>query len=594
MVPSCNFEALRGSKARRRIPLPTYAFEKQRHWIEPGKDAAASAAASDQITITRSADVSKWFSAPQWLLKPLVPADITAKANWIVFAGKHPLALAAVEQLAKDNALAAVVFPSGRFEKLDDRNFAMRPECADDYDQLIEALSSIGVAPANILHLWSLDAPEQTLGCSTFCQPLGFDSVFHLARSMQMAAMESGIHLAVGTSAAVSPDGSGCTRPDRAALVGPVRVLPKEMPGVTAKLIDVDGALDHETAIGMLMEEVASRSQDSLVALCARGRHVLGEVSTGQPAASASPRLRDRGAYLITGGLGGIGFELAEHLGRTLKTRLALTTRGAFPRRKDWAAIAASQDTGFIADRVRRLMALEAAGAECLVIRADVTRLDETAKAIEDIRARFGEVNGIIHAAGIIDDGLIAMKSLDQAHNVLGAKALGALILSNLLPPGTLDVFAVFSSTSASVGFPGQIDYVAANAILDAIAASRPDGLSIAWGVWSDIGMAARATGRDRRSRTTHPSEHPLLDHEARDAQGISFTSVLGPSDLWVMSEHKVRGRAVLPGTGYLEMVVTAAKRAGLGGAKIENASFIVPLVVEHGHEREDASRSPH
>src|SRR4030095_10451854 len=117
------------------------------------------------------------------------------------------------------------------------------------------------------------------------------------------------------------------------------------------------------------------------------------------------------------------------------------------------------------------------------------------ARVIGECRAMFGTIHGVFHAAGTLDDAPIAAKTAQGMQRVLGAKADSAWVLHELLPPGDLDVFAVFSSTSVLLGTAGQIDYVGANAFLDSLAASRKDGLAIRWGIWGDRGMAARAYG---------------------------------------------------------------------------------------------------
>ena len=128
--------------------------------------------------------------------------------------------------------------------------------------------------------------------------------------------------------------------------------------------------------------------------------------------------------------------------------------------------------------------------------------------ALNAAAERFGALHGVFHAAGAVDDAPIAAKELADAHKVLSPKIDGARILAELVPDGSVDVFGVFSSTSVLLEPPGQSDYVAANRVLESIAAARSDGLSIAWGMWADIGMAKRLAdaAAKRRRRSARPS----------------------------------------------------------------------------------------
>ena len=246
------------------------------------------------------------------------------------------------------------------------------------------------------------------------------------------------------------------------------------------------------------------------------------------------------------------------------------------PPKASWRMLAAGSGHSPELQLVRRLVAMEEQGAQVIAYSGDVTDRASMAGVIADCRNRFGAINGVFHAAGTLDDAPIATKTVESIQRVLGAKAGGAKVLHDLLPvgglSGELDLFAVFSSTSVYLGAPGQIDYVAANAYLDALAASRPDGLCIHWGVWGDKGMAARAYGlRAPGLSGAHAQTglHPLLGAQVAGAPGAAFEASYDPADLWVLQEHSVAGRSVLPGTAYIE-IARAAMTVLHPGAAIE------------------------
>ena len=159
---------------------------------------------------------------------------------------------------------------------------------------------------------------------------------------------------------------------------------------------------------------------------------------------------------------------------------------------------------------------------------------------------------------------------------------MGAQILHQLLPEGTVDLFAVISSSSVVIGGAGQTDYVAANAVLEAVAAQRSDGMSIAWGVWRDTGMAARSYGAGEAAGDG------LLGLRTDQADGsIRFETVIDPDHDWRVTEHVVAGQPVLPGSGYVEMAYAAALAVlGQVAFEVQSLSLAVPMVFAKGLPR--------
>ncbi|HKV11827.1 MAG TPA: SDR family NAD(P)-dependent oxidoreductase, partial [Thermoanaerobaculia bacterium] len=190
-------------------------------------------------------------------------------------------------------------------------------------------------------------------------------------------------------------------------------------------------------------------------------------------------RLRERGVYLITGGFGGLGLEVADWLARTVSARLVLV--GRTPLAEDDRRL----------DRIREL---EALGAEVMVAAADVTDEAALAAVRDQATARFGAVHGVIHAAGRPGGGIIQRKTRDLAEAVLAPKVRGALALDRVFAELPLDFLVLFSSITAVLAQPGQADYAAANAFLDAFARERTARgaftLSIGWDAWRETGMA--------------------------------------------------------------------------------------------------------
>lgn len=197
-------------------------------------------------------------------------------------------------------------------------------------------------------------------------------------------------------------------------------------------------------------------------------------------------RISGEATYLITGGLGAIGLEIAQWLVSEGARHLMLVGRGA---PSDAAAI-----------EIRKMLD---ASARIEVRTADVARREELEAVLCEIRQSMPPLRGIVHAAGVLDDGVILQQTAERIRQVLAPKATGAWNLHELTADVPLDFFVLCSSIASLTGSPGQAGYTAANAFLDALAQFRRArgmaGLAVNLGAWPGAGMAARVNREGRR-----------------------------------------------------------------------------------------------
>ncbi len=300
--------------------------------------------------------------------------------------------------------------------------------------------------------------------------------------------------------------------------------------------------------------------------------------------------LRQKGVYLITGGLGGIGLELAEHLAKTVQARLVLVGRRSFPARSawnDWLETNPANDG--TSRRIRKVQGCEAAGGEVLIAQADVTKPEQMRRTIREACSRFGSIHGVFHAAGTLDDNLIQLKTSRAAHAVMAPKIAGAVVLEDVLKETRLDFLILFSSVSSQLGLPGQVDYTAANAFLDAFAQHKTkcDGtrtLAIDWGAWREVGLAAAAEAANE-----YRPRHPWLDRRRASAEETVFTTSFGRSTHWLLAEHAIKGSdSIIPGTGYLEPARAAfTEDREPGAVEMKDVFFHAPFVVRPAETKE-------
>jgi acyl transferase domain-containing protein/acyl carrier protein len=515
-----DFAAL-GGPGRQRVILPTYPWERRRFWIDPPDPAApraagrdASAGAGDAGRAERS-ELAAWFHLPAW--RPALPPAATGAASWLVLCEPTGLGAQVADQLASRGHRVTTVVPGGALRRVSERGYELDPSAPDACAALLAELVRAQRRPDRIAFCWGLVEAPPGADAVDHARRYGLDPLISLGQALGAMADAARAHLAIVTSGVQSVSGSDPLRPERALVLGPCRVLPIELPGVTCALVDVEegagssGRGDPElaaAAVARVVAELEGPAECAVVALRGGRRWVQAFEPVPVPAAGAGsdagvprgPTLRAGGTYLVTGGLGGIGQVLAAHLARRHCARVALLGRSHVPPRGDWPAwIADHPADDATTARIRALQALDALGSEVVYVGADVADPDDVARALAEVRAQLGAIHGVIHAAGVPASGLIQVKEAAAVTAVLRPKVAGTLALERALaadpaaPP--LDFFLVCSSRTATTGDLGQVDHAAANAFLEAFAEQRTQQgragvIALAWDTWAEVGQA--------------------------------------------------------------------------------------------------------
>ncbi|MBO9478686.1 SDR family NAD(P)-dependent oxidoreductase [Shimia sp. R11_0] len=613
-----DFDQYWGDVPRQKVVLPSYAFQRSRYFIEPGQDRVDR---PDDL-LMRLPDTADWSYAPVWTPK-LAACEIDVETDlatadphsWLIFLDPWGTGAALAARLREAGQDVVTVTTSDAFAELGPDSYALAPERGrDGYDALIQSLMRQGRVPDRILHLWLLTEDERHRPGSSFFhrnQEQGLMSLFFLAQAVSSENLPTPLHITTVTSGAVQTRKEPLPYPEKATVLGAVQVIGRELPGVRCSLLDVEPPTrkSRDALVVKLLEEVFARpetpAQAPLAAWRGEKRFERGyrKVTLEAPAPDTAqdtaqmPVWKEGGTYLITGGFGGIGLTLAERMIRDAGANVVLLAREALPPRADWARHLQShapQDR--IAQRIRAIERLESLGGQVLPLAADVCNLDEMTEAVAQARATFGRVDGVVHAAGVIEDGPLLSKTSATIDDVLAPKLHGTEVLAQLFPDGALDWLVLFASSSTATAPAGQIDYVAANAYLNAYAQARQGGktrvCAINWGLWAEVGMAAEAVaarqGHGQDTATTE-IDAPLLQEAGFDGAGNRiFLSRLTATD-WLLNEHRTRdGDAVMPGTGYIALAYEALKAQGeTAPFALQDLVFLRPLhVAEHAEAR--------
>ena len=594
---------------RRRIPLPTYPFEGNRFWVDASETGSSLGAfGGGGAEVQKKADVADWFYLPYW--KPSVPPAVTPESEeqgqrWLLFLDPAGVGERAAARLRSEGRTVVTVLPGEGFRKAGEGLYEVRPGQREDYDALIKDLADDGLLPDRVLHLWNVGPVPDGREVLEAAPGLSFWSLLHFAQALGRNNVTQPIRMAVVSSHMQKVAGEEQLLPERALLLGPSKVIPQEYPNLSCVSVDVELPAG-DALIGRLIAEAGAEPRDVEVAYRG-GRRWLQSYEAVRLEASEtrSIQLRERGVYLITGGLGGLGLTFAEFLAREFQARLVLVGFSALPDRagwNDWLRTHGEADR--TSQRIRKLQELEGLGAEVLAVSADVADREQVGTLVGQALERFGEIHGVIHAAGVAGGGMIQLKTPEAAARVLSPKVAGTRSLMDALAGVPLDWVVLCSSTIAVAGGLGQVDYCAGNNFLDAFAhamelSGGPRTLSVNWGAWEEVGMAVAAGLMPNRGpaqgQPVARDIHPLLDRcLSETAEQAVYATDFSAVRHWVLSEHRILETPTLPGTTYLELARAAfLHHAGRfegypadQGVEIRDVFFLSPLLLPEG-ERE-------
>lgn len=586
-----------GAAPRHRVRLPGYAHQRKRFMIDPLPGAGLAPEEADEAA---QLPLDQWFAVPVW--REHVPSADPEPLDRVLVLLDGPRGEAVADRLAERGARPIRVSAGTVYQRDGDR-VHVEPGARADLDRLITELSADGGLPDRIVHTYCLDLPPAGADPEAIwaAQERGFFSVLALAQALAAADRRpEQIRLDVLTTGSCDVSGEDLLRPESAPVAGPVRVLPLELPWLQARQIDL--AAD-DAAVAAAIADPGTAS------LAIRGRRWWVEDYTSTPlaaedAGSGRPApIREHGVYLITGGLGGIGITVAEDLAVGQQARLVLLSRTEMPPREDWDThLAVNGSSDRIGRAITAITRIEQAGGEVLLAAADVGDPSAMAGLRAEILDRFGRLDGIVHAAGVPGGGMAEVKDRGSATAVLAPKILGTASLAAAFGDLEMDFVVLCSSVTSVAGGFGQVDYCGANAYLDAVARSshafRAPVVSINWGGWLDVGMAAEVNAPKafralQRGVSSVAIDHPVLTmaNTSTEESAVWCTGLVSPRTHWLLDEHRINGAAVIPGTGLLETVRAAAQSAlehGTGvEVRLEDVVFLAPLAVADGGQAE-------
>ncbi len=463
----------------RLIALPTYPFARERHWLAGAGEGTAK---TDRTGMTEEGKLV--FERAEWVDAGPAPQAQARAAGRCVLVLAGPGTGTMWGEAYRGRGGSVVMVRSGRaFRRVAEDIFEIAPGSAEDAARLAQALTAAGLRPDLVVNAWAEKAfvPNGTAVAVQMAKgPLAWITLLGALRREQSGPLDC-VHAVAG----------GREDPAWRAAAGFGRSLMRE-----------DGRIRYRVLGG----------PDGAAALDAAGEVACGEAgrvwelrrTAGEAPRAVSGGWRERGVYLITGGAGGLGRKTARMLASEFRARLVLAGRSP--------ADAATEAL---------LAGLRGLGGEAVYVTADVSTEAGARRAVAEAKARFGALHGVVHAAGLIRDGFLLRKPVEDACAVLAPKVQATVWLDVATRGEALELFVLFSSFVATAGNAGQTDYAYANGFLDGFAvwraaqvrAGRRRGatVSIGWGPWRDGGMRP-AGAEDGAMMPDHPQTRAFSD----------------------------------------------------------------------------------
>ncbi|WP_379155591.1 SDR family NAD(P)-dependent oxidoreductase [Paenibacillus sp. sgz5001063] len=471
----------------KRMELPLYPFDNYRCWLEAGGKTAGGKQEQTQ-------QPKSLFYRLEWRENPLSTATSGARTDTgsvLIVGGGDCERSASLVQAFRQQGRVVYEMDFGPFSKQQEFRYIAAPTEAA-IGSFFETLCSN--PPSLVVHMSTLTGvavPAASLGELDAAYARGASSAYLIAKTIARLGWEQVDYLLVSRLAQAVDGSEPEIIPENASLYGVGKVIARELPQIHCLCLD----LDDSSGIEQIMAELGYIQDGGFIAY-RRGKRYGEYLRTlsVQESPERPLELKEKGVYIIAGGLGGIGLEIAKAMTAEQRVKLAFIGRSSLPERERWNEILDEGREAKVCARLEGIRLLEAQGASVEYFAAELQDEQAMTQIVNGLRERYGRINGVIHSAGIPGMELIIGKSEEEFNQISAPKVAGTWLLDHLTAGDALDFMILFSSVSTYFSAPGQVDYVAANAYMDSYAAHRSlkgkRTMVINWSTWKETGMA--------------------------------------------------------------------------------------------------------
>ncbi|WDD36883.1 SDR family NAD(P)-dependent oxidoreductase (plasmid) [Nostoc sp. UHCC 0926] len=452
------------------------------------------------ILLGNANTIPDWFYRQVWQPKNPITFNsfLTVINSTLVFLDSFGLGAYLCQILSEHNLPYITVAPGEDFRKINHSSYTITPGQSKDYQLLLQSLAADNIIIGQILHLWTYDrysGEVKTLDALEQTQENGIFSLLFLVQALaKVQGFDHSVQLSFISSHIQSISSSDPIAYEKSAVLGLLKTIPQELPWLNCCHIDLPFT-EVETNGAYILQEMQVSSKEREVAYRNGQRLVpcLEKVDwTNKPKSPVS--FKRGGTYLITGGLGGIGIEIARYLLKHYQARLLLVGKTPLPDKSTWKANQEKTDT--IAQRLKAYQELERLGGEVIYEAVDICELKQLQIIVEKAKSQWGKnLDGILHLAGTFHEQLVLEETQDNLAALLRPKILGAWILHQLVKDNKGSIFINFSSAHGFFGSTAVGAYAAANSFLDHFSyyqnsQSELASYCFAWSMWDETGMS--------------------------------------------------------------------------------------------------------
>ncbi|HLZ86315.1 MAG TPA: SDR family NAD(P)-dependent oxidoreductase, partial [Puia sp.] len=449
-----DWNALYQMGTRRKISLPAYPFERTRYPVYVDAFRMLTEIGGEDH-LQKLPDVSDWLYVPSWkLIPPIVNTVSSRHEGYTLLFADDPGIIRAIGSTREERGQKWIYVTAGdSYCKKADDAYELDPGVKDHFTNMVADLAAHGRMPDRLVHTGDIFSLVETV--QAVQQHGGMAGMRVIVLTNELHPILDNGHIA----------GPGSMTP---ALLN---VLSQEFQNVRTTHIDISLSESGNDAFNTgLCKEIEMAETGAVISL-RHGRRWQQVFHRAQPAGTPTAIFREGGVYLITGGLGSVGFSIATNLVVKYHARVVLLGRTTLPPAEKW--VSGIQDPGTpepVRKRIEMLQQLKAAGGEVSYLPCNVGNVAALAAAVRQCEDTFGKLNGIVHAAGIVEGSSIAPVTeltRERFDAQFEPKIKGLQALKEVAGYKELDFCLIVSSLSAVLGGIGFGAYAPANAFMD-------------------------------------------------------------------------------------------------------------------------------